>query len=164
MNTQLVILCIEDEPDVRAAVMRDLEVFEPPFVLEAAESVEDARHLVGEVSAAGQKIALVLADHLLPGTTGTDFLVELHDREETAKSRKVLLTGQAGHDDTITAVNRAGLDHYIAKPWNPDELQEVARRQLTDYVLDEVEDLLPYMRVLEEARLLEAWAVRGYDR
>lgn len=164
MSAQLVILCIEDEPDVRAAVTRDLEIFEPAFVIESAESVEDARQLVGELSRADQRIALVLADHLLPGTTGTDFLVELHDRPETAAAHKVLLTGQAGHEDTINAVNRAGLDHYVAKPWNPDELQSVVRNELTQFVLEEVDDLLPYLSVLDETRLLEALSTRGYDR
>jgi two-component system chemotaxis response regulator CheY len=161
---QLVILLIEDEPDVRAAVLRDLEVFEPAFVIEEAESTEDARKLVGELTASGDRVALVLADHLLPGTTGTEFLVELHGRPETHAAHKVLLTGQAGHDDTITAVNQAGLDHYVAKPWAPDDLQAVVRQELTEYVLDQVDDLLPYVGILDEQALLSEIAHRGFDR
>lgn len=162
--SHLVILCIEDEPDVREAVVRDLEPFEPTFVVEEAESVEDARRVVAEVVEAGDRVALVLADHLLPGTTGTDFLVELHDRPETHAAHKVLLTGQAGHDDTITAVNRAGLDHFIAKPWAPEDLRAVVRHELTGYVLAEVDDLLPYVGVLDEQPILEEIAHRGFDR
>ncbi len=46
-----------------------------------------------------------------------DFLVELNGDPATRPIRKVLITGQAGLEDTIRAVNEADLDHYIAKPW-----------------------------------------------
>ncbi len=86
---------------------------------------------------------------------GTDFLIELHDRPETAPARKILLTGQAGHEDTIRAINEADLDHYISKPWTEEELHSVVREQLTEYVLKNVENVLPYVAILDGARLLE---------
>ena len=67
----------------------------------------------------------------------------------------MLLTGQAGHEDTIRAINQADLDHYISKPWTPAELHAVVREQLTEYVLQNVEDVLPYVAMLDGARLLE---------
>jgi two-component system chemotaxis response regulator CheY len=153
--SRLVILCIEDEDEVRDAVVRDLEVFEPTFLVEMAEDADDARQVVAEVTAAGSQVALVIADHRLPGMQGTDFLIELHDNPETAPARKVLLTGQAGHEDTIRAINEASLDHYISKPWTEQELHSVVREQLTEYVLDQVDDVLPYVATLDGARLLE---------
>ena len=153
--SRLVILCIEDEDEVRDAVVRDLEVFEPTFLVEMAEDADDGRQVVEEVVAARDEIALVIADHRLPGMQGTDFLIELHADPKTAKSRKVLLTGQAGHEDTIRAINEAGLDHYISKPWTEEELHSVVREQLTEYVLRNVEDVLPYVATLDATRLLE---------
>ncbi|MDJ0923107.1 MAG: response regulator [Acidimicrobiia bacterium] len=153
--SRLVILCIEDEDEVRDAVVRDLEVFEPTFLVEMAEDADDARAVVNELEAAGEEIALVIADHRLPGMQGTDFLIELHGDPETARARKVLLTGQAGHEDTIRAINRANLDHYISKPWTEQELHSVVREQLTEYVLRNVEDVLPYVAMLDGPRLLE---------
>lgn len=153
--SRLVILCIEDEDEVRDAVVRDLEVFEPAFLVEMAEDADDARQVVAEVVAADDAIALVIADHRLPGMQGTDFLIELHGQPDTAQARKVLLTGQAGHEDTIRAINDADLDHYISKPWTEEELHSVVREQLTEYVLRNVEDVLPYVAVLDGARLLE---------
>jgi two-component system chemotaxis response regulator CheY len=155
---RLVILCIEDEDEVREAVMRDLEVFEPAFVVEMAEDAADARQATAEIAAAGDTIALVIADHRLPGMQGTDFLIELHHSPATAPARKVLLTGQAGHEDTIRAINEAGLDHYISKPWTPEELHAVVREQLTEFVLENVVDVLPYVAVLDGTRLLERLA------
>ena len=153
--SRLVILCIEDEDEVRDAVVRDLEVFEPTFLVEMAEDADDARQVVEEVTAAGDEIALVIADHRLPGMQGPDFLIELHGKPTTAKARKVLLTGQAGHEDTIRAINQADLDHYISKPWTEEKLHSVVREQLTEYVLRNVEDVLPYVAMLDAARLLE---------
>lgn len=153
--SRLVILCIEDEDEVRDAVVRDLEVFEPTFLVEMAEDAADGRQVVEEVVAAEDEIALVIADHRLPGMQGTDFLIELHADPKTARSRKVLLTGQAGHEDTIRAINEASLDHYISKPWTEEELHSVVREQLTEYVLRNVEDVLPYVAILDGARLLE---------
>lgn len=153
--SRLVILCIEDEDEVRDAVLRDLEVFEPAFLVEMAEDADDARYAVTEVAEAGDVVALVIADHRLPGMQGTDFLIELHNEPATAPARKVLLTGQAGHEDTIRAINEAGLDHYISKPWTEEELHSVVREQLTEYVLENVADVLPYVAVLDGPRLLE---------
>ena len=153
--SRLVILCIEDEDEVRDAVIRDLEVFEPTFLVEMAEDADDARQVVADTADAGDEIALVIADHRLPGMQGTDFLIELHGEAATAKARKVLLTGQAGHEDTIRAINQADLDHYISKPWSPEGLHTVVREQLTEYVLENVEDVLPYVAILDGTRLLE---------
>lgn len=152
---RLVILCIEDEDEVRDAVVRDLEVFEPTFLVEMAEDADDARQVISEVAATGNAIALVIADHRLPGMQGTDFLIELHQATATAPARKVLLTGQAGHEDTIKAINQASLDHYISKPWTEDDLHTVVREQLTEYVLHNVEDVLPFVATLDGPRLLQ---------
>ena len=155
---RLVILCIEDEEEVRDAVMRDLEVFEPTFAVEVSEDAADARLVVQETIDAGDTVALVIADHRLPGIQGTDFLIELHANPATETARKVLLTGQAGHEDTIRAINEADLHHYISKPWTREELHNVVREQLTDFVLMEVDDVLPFVSTLDGPRLLQRLA------
>lgn len=159
--TRITILCVEDEPEVREALLRDLQPFAETFRLEAAEDAEDAKQIVRECATRGESIGLVLCDHLLPGTRGADLLVELRSDPETAAARKVLVTGQAGLEDTVKAVNQADLDYYIAKPWTRDILHQVVRKYLTDYVIDEVEDLLPFVSILEGPRLLEAIKKRG---
>jgi two-component system chemotaxis response regulator CheY len=161
---RVVILVLEDEPEVRAAVLGDLRPFEGRFRIEAAADAEEAEEVVAECIDDGDDLGLVLCDHLLPGMRGTDFLVRLNHRPETEAARKVLLTGQAGHDDTIRAVNEADLDHYLAKPWDPAELQAVVRAQLTDFVVERGGELLEYVSVLEGDRLLEAIRRRAWDR
>lgn len=158
---RLAVLVLEDEPEVRAALVRDLAPFDPPVRIEPAEDVPDARAVLAELAADGDALAVVLADHRLPGTTGVDLLVELDGDGEHGSCRKVLVTGQADQQDTIRAVNEAGLDHYVTKPWDPDALQELVRTQLTDFVLAEDLDPLPYLRVLDAARVMPALGQRG---
>lgn len=151
----LAIIVLEDEPDVRAALERDLEPFARTVRIEPAQDVADARAVVEELAADGDDLALVLADHRLPGETGVDFLVELAEDPATAHVSRVLVTGQADQADTIKAVNRAGLKHYIAKPWTPEELEAVVRKCLTDAVEALRLDPMPVLAVLDAERAME---------
>lgn len=154
---RILILCVEDEPEVRDALLRDLEPFATAFRIEAAEDAEDARAVVEKCLGQGNELGLVLCDHVLPGDTqGVDFLVELNNDRRTTAARNILVTGQAGLNETITAVNAADLDFFMPKPWSRDGLQEVVRKYLTSYVIDQVRDILAYIDVLDRARLLEA--------
>jgi len=161
--TKIVILCVEDEAEVREAVLRDLAPFREMFRLEAAEDVQDARDVIKECEDEGAVIGLILCDHLLPGERGVDFLIELDHSETHKNTKKVLITGQAGLEDTVRAVNNAHLQHYIAKPWNANDLQQVVREQLTDYVIKNEEELIPYAAVLDGVRIMEQIAATGSD-
>ena len=153
---RIAIVSLEDEPEVRQAIIRDLEPFASAFRIEGAEDVEDARDLIASIREEGDSVGLILCDHRLPGTTGVEFLTELQDDALDQAIRKVLVTGQADHQDTIQAINAGGLHHYITKPWQIDELADVVRAQLTDFVLQSPEiDPLPYVGVLDGPRLME---------
>jgi diguanylate cyclase (GGDEF)-like protein len=47
-----------------------------------------------------------------------------------------LLTGQAGLDAVISAINRAGLNHYIPKPWEEPDLRLAVENLLRQFRLD----------------------------
>lgn len=152
---RLAVLVLEDEPDVREALERDLEPLARHVRVEPAEDVDDAREVIREIEADGDLLAMVLADHRLPGTTGVDFLVELAAQPDTAHLGTVLVTGQADHRDTIRAVNHGGLDYYLAKPWDPDELRTVVSTTLTDVVERLRLDPLPHLAVLDPVRAMD---------
>jgi two-component system chemotaxis response regulator CheY len=90
---------------------------------------------------------------MMPGETGVDLLVALQGDQRWRETRKVLLTGQAGLEATVKAVNEAELSHYIAKPWEPDELANVARRELTEYVKARDLNPMPYLKELDAEAL-----------
>jgi two-component system phosphate regulon response regulator PhoB len=159
----IAIVVVEDEREVRDAVVRDLAPFTSHFRIEVAEDVADAKSLLAELAGEDVATGLILCDHLLPGVLGIDFLIELQGDAEYRSTRKVLLTGQAGLEDTIRAVNEANLDHYVAKPWAPEELHRVVRSQLTEYVVTSDGDVLPYVSILDGPRLLDAASERGWE-
>lgn len=161
MKPTLVLLCVDDEPGVLDAVVRDLAPFEDAFRIETALDATEAARIVQTLPGRGLTLALALCDHLMPGTTGTDFLIALNASAATRAAHKVLLTAQAGHEDTIRALNQGGLDHYIAKPWHPDALRQVVLDQLTSFVIERQLDPLPYLATLDTGRLAEALRSRN---
>lgn len=155
---QYLILCVDDERDVLDSVVQDLEEFEQHFVVEAAESVDEARDVIADYASRDIPLSLILCDHIMPEQTGISFLIELNDAESTFHTRKLLLTGQAGLDDTVEAINHACLDFYISKPWNQDELIKHVKHQLTLYVINCSQDLSQWLSILETDLLLQKMA------
>ncbi len=147
------ILCVDDEPDVLDAVLRELEVLEDLFPIETAANASEARQALDRIAADGDYVGVLFCDHIMPGVTGVDFMVELEQDPRWIPTRNVLLTGQAGLDATIKAVNEASLAHYISKPWDKGELLRVARRQLSIFVKDMDINPLPYLRQLDVTEL-----------
>ena len=86
----------------------------------AAGSGTAAIDLIGRLQGRRQPIALVLSDERMPGMSGVDLLTKV--REITPDTKRVLLTAYADTDVAIRGVNRARLDLYLTKPWNPTEL------------------------------------------
>ena len=154
------ILCIDDQRDVLAALGKELDPLSEHFELVEAESAEEARALLDELEAAGQPVALIVADHVMPGTSGVDFLAELHRDGRFPFTRKLLLTGLATHADTIRAINDARIDRYVAKPWDAEQLRTVVRQLVTHFVLDHDPD--DYARFREALDGEVMWArMRG---
>jgi len=155
MKHRIYIFVVEDEPEVLDAIVRDLEEFEDSFFIEMADSAEEARELISALTDDGHEIGLILCDHVLPGENGVELLVEMQHDPSTERTRKVLITGQAGLIETVRAVNEANLSHYIAKPWEKAELVGIARKLLTDYVLEQAENPMEYMSVLDGGRIAD---------
>lgn len=76
---------------------------------------------------------LVLSDYRMPGMSGTDFLTAFRDIQPHAA--RLILSGYADLNGLIKAINEAGIQRFIAKPWNDYELvsavaQALALREL----------------------------------
>ncbi|MGC9402774.1 response regulator [Vibrio genomosp. F10 str. 9ZC157] len=157
MNKYL-ILCVDDERDVLDSVIQDLDCFEEHFIVEAAESVAEAKHILSDCASEQTTLALILCDHIMPEQTGISFLIELNGDDQTSASKKVLLTGQAGLDDTVEAVNHSSLDYFVAKPWSGDELRKVLIAQLTAFMIENEPELMPWASVLDTEKIFNAIA------
>jgi len=160
--SDIYIICVEDEPQVLDVIVRDLAALEETFPIELAHSADEARELIKEIKEDGHKIGLALCDHIMPGDNGIDLMIEMQRDSFTENTRKVLITGQAGLEDTIQAVNNAKLNRYIAKPWDPVDLLRIVKDELTQYVIREEKELLRFMPVLDQDKIQEAIRTKGY--
>ncbi len=119
--TRPLILCVDDEKSILDSLESQLRAeFGLDYAIELAESAEEAREIVEEYLQSKIDIPLILADYLMPGCKGDQFLIWAHAK--TPETRNVLLTGQAGMEAVINSINHAALYRYISKPWERNDL------------------------------------------
>ena len=150
---KLKIICLDDQRDVLAALRKDLEPLSDTVTVIVCESVSEAEEVMDVMDKHAEEPALLVCDHVMPGGNGIDFLVEFRKKGRFPKTKLVLLTGLATHRDTIEAINKARIDHYIEKPWNGAALVRTVKELLTHYVLDAGLDYKPYLGVLDQETL-----------
>ncbi len=130
-----IILAVDDDPQVRNAVRRDLNAhFAPDYRIVDAGSGAEALEVAEALKARGDTIALFLVDQRMPEMTGTELLLEARPFFPDAK--RALLTAYADTDAAIQAINEVELDHYLMKPWDPpeDNLYPILDDLLEDWV------------------------------
>ena len=113
------VVCVDDDPDF----LRSLSVMLPDEI-NTDESVwyqfsffdhpYEALEILQELSSEGMAVAMVMSDQRMPQMSGTDFLGRA--RAIVPDCMRVLLTGYAGLESAIDAINRQLLDKYLTKP------------------------------------------------
>ncbi len=115
-----IILSVDDDPEVLAAIDRDLrQHYKSDYRIVRASSAKIGLDTAQQIKQRGNSIALFLVDQRMPEMTGTDFLKQVCKLHPD--SRKVLLTAYADTEAAISSINDIGLDHYLMKPWDPPE-------------------------------------------
>ncbi len=115
-----VVLTVDDDPEVLRAIERDLRrKYASDYRVLRAESGPAAMEIVRELKVRNNSVALFLVDQRMPGLSGVEFLEQAMTLYPDAK--RVLLTAYADTDAAIAAINEAGIDHYLLKPWHPPE-------------------------------------------
>ena len=114
------ILCVEDEPDIRADIVEELK--------DAGHTVVDASNGAEGLEYASQfKPDLILCDFLMPVMTGPEMIQALRERHpELNGTICVMLSAYADTKHRAEAM-AAGADSYLTKPIDFDELDVVVR-------------------------------------
>jgi thioredoxin reductase (NADPH) len=114
------ILTVDDDPQVSAAITRDLASrYGADYRVVRATSGPDALAVLARLALRDEPVALIAADQRMPRMTGIELLSEARAHAPGAKF--LLLTAYADTDVAIRAINDIGLDHYLLKPWDPPE-------------------------------------------
>ena len=115
-----VLLTVDDDPQVVRAVERDLkQKYHKRFSVLKAESGQEALKLVKKLKLRNEILALLLADQRMPQMSGVSLIEEVMNIFPEAK--RVLLTAYADTDAAIRSINKAKIDYYLMKPWDPPE-------------------------------------------
>jgi thioredoxin reductase (NADPH) len=117
-----VLLTVDDNPQVVRAIERDLrQQYGKRFRVLKAESGQEALRLVKKLKLRNEILALLLADQRMPQMSGVSLLEEVMNIFPEAK--RVLLTAYADTEAAIRSINKAKIDYYLMKPWDPPEEQ-----------------------------------------
>jgi thioredoxin reductase (NADPH) len=115
-----VILAVDDDAQVLAAIRRDLRSrYRTDYRVLAANSGEAAIDLLQELKTRGDALAMVISDQRMPAMLGVDVLARC--REIYPVARRLLLTAYSDVKAAVRAINEAHIDHYLEKPWDPPE-------------------------------------------
>lgn len=116
-----VLLTVDDNPQVVRVIERDLkQQYGKRYSVLKAESGEEALKLVKKLKLQNEILALLLADQRMPDMSGVSLIEEVMKIFPEAK--RVLLTAYADTDAAIRSINKAKIDYYLMKPWDPPEV------------------------------------------
>ncbi len=114
------VLVVDDDEVIRQLITINLEL-EGFEVYEAVDGFDALR------KAAELRPSVITLDVMMPRMDGWDAAARLRSDPETADVKVVLLSARAQEAD-VRRGTRLGVDAYLTKPFDPDDLVEVVRR------------------------------------
>ena len=116
------ILTVDDDPQVSAAITRDLR---DPLRRRLPRRPRRPRaprrsSVLARLALRDQPVALIAADQRMPRDDRAS-RCSSRPRTHAPGAKLLLLTAYADTDVAITAINDIGLDYYLLKPWDPPE-------------------------------------------
>ena len=115
------ILVVDDEISIcmllQNFLSEDYEVVTLNSALEALEWLE------------GNIPDLIISDIQMPEMDGYDFLTKVRERGFTKHTPVVMLSGKAESKERIKCY-RLGAQDYLTKPFNPEELEELVKKNI----------------------------------
>ncbi len=126
-----IILCVDDDITVLNVLHDLLATLSDDYVIEIAESGQEALEVCAEMRSRGQEVSVVLSDFIMPNMRGDEFLIRMH--EISPRTAKILLTGQSDLQGVKRAINEAKLYRFLEKPLNNADLLLTVKSALRAY-------------------------------
>ncbi len=126
MSEKISILVVDDEENIRNILEYNLKLH--GFKVYQAEDGPTGLELARE-----KKPGMILLDWMMPGLNGLQVLEKLKADQSTEKIPVVMLTAKKMLADIVKTLY-AGVDDYIVKPFEPEELCEIVRRKVENIV------------------------------
>ena len=120
------IVIVDDEVHIRTLLEQSLEELEEDYDVEIL-TAENGQEGLDVVKAT--RPALVLLDVMMPMMNGYDVCKAIREDPELAEVQVILLTAKGQEADRERGVS-VGASRYMTKPFDPDELLEIAKDML----------------------------------
>lgn len=117
MDKQHTILVVDDEIQIVRSLINMLRL---DYRVLGATNAEEAMQILDR-----EPVHVVMSDQRMPEMTGVDLLERIAERHPNVV--RLLFTGYADINAVIEAINRGRVYRYVAKPWNPEDLQLIIR-------------------------------------
>jgi two-component system phosphate regulon response regulator OmpR len=109
------ILVVDDDKRIRTLLTRYLAA--EGYLVSAAADAAEARARLADLS-----FDLIVLDVMMPGETGVEFAQRLRSEAEPLRSAPILMLTALGEAKDRVEGLEAGVDDYLAKPFEPREL------------------------------------------
>lgn len=120
------VLFVDDEPNVLDSIRRQLR---KSVDIHTAASGDEALRLLKELG----PVALVVSDMRMPGMSGAELLTRV--REQYPETVRIILSGQADLESTISAVNDGHIFRFLTKPCGEEALRTAVAGGIDQYKL-----------------------------
>jgi two-component system probable response regulator PhcQ len=114
------ILLVDDEVHVLSALQRIMRPFLQEYEVEI-EAFSDPE--LALLRCAETSFDIVMSDYRMPGLTGADFLQMVKGIQPDAV--RLMLSASTEFAEVSSAINRAEVFRYVAKPWQGEELKKI---------------------------------------
>jgi response regulator RpfG family c-di-GMP phosphodiesterase len=145
------VLVVDDEVSNLNALRRTLR---DEYNVFSATSGEDALAIMEQ-----NDIALIIADHRMPGMTGIELLEKA--LQMYPNTIRVILTSYSDRKLLMDAINTTHAHGFLDKPWEPEEITSIVGKWIASYTREQQIDNL--QRRLEEARKAIAETNQRHD-
>ncbi|HZZ79728.1 MAG TPA: diguanylate cyclase [Gemmataceae bacterium] len=120
------LLVVDDEP----SILDTLKILlRPEFDVLTADCAEAARRQFE-----GRDIDIILTDQKMPRVTGVQLLEWV--REHHPRTIRLMMTGFAELEETISAINKGQVFRFLLKPWQTENLLDALRSAARTFILE----------------------------
>jgi response regulator RpfG family c-di-GMP phosphodiesterase len=123
------ILLVDDEPDILDSLQVLLERAQQGVRVVTAASGKDALEKMR-----AEPVDLIITDYKMPGMNGLEFLAQAGDVQPGVP--RILITAFPDLDVAIRAINEAGIENFITKPFESKAVVEQVRTALLKRSVD----------------------------
>ena len=122
-----VVLAVDDDPTALASVSVELQRrYDRDYEIVFVGSGDEAIRKLEDLARSHDRVAIVLADHAMPGLDGSEVLARARELHPHAKRVLLVSWGEWGDEGTAGAIRNGiaigKIDYYLLKPWkSPDE-------------------------------------------